>query len=204
MLTPFKKKLTDNLGERLLLEPSTSKKLRLADGESRKSRERKRTGGIVQSVFPLSKKRTGSLGEQLLLQPTEHKFANSKEPSDQTVETLKKFCCNGQSEEVLQVEPGKWLQKCSDGNTPLHVAVVKGHSRIFELIIGSGLEQSRVSSATGFAGRTLLHQACKGGCIELVKVLIEHCKNKSVIYTPKKVFHTCPVQHTSLGVIPHQ
>lgn len=109
-------------------------------------------------------------------------LAMGKEPRDLTVETLKKLCCNGQSEEVLAalavVEPGKWLEKCSDGNTPLHVAVVKGHLEIFELIIDRcRLVSLQVSSATGFAGRTLLHQACKGGCIKLVKILIDNFKS---------------------------
>ena len=98
---------------------------------------------------------------------------------DISVDTLMKVCRVGEVEEVkaLLAEVGdsvKWLSKCSDGNTPLHAAVAEGHLEVFQLVVDSTeLPPAQVASATGFAGRTLLHQACEGGHSNLAQVLID-------------------------------
>ena len=98
---------------------------------------------------------------------------------DISVDTLMKVCHAGEVEEVkaLLSEVGdsvKWLSKCSDGNTPLHAAVAEGHLEVFQLVVDSAeLPPAQVASATGFAGRTLLHQACEGGHSNLAQVLID-------------------------------
>ena len=90
-----------------------------------------------------------------------------------------KVCRAGEVEEVkaLLAEVGdcvKWLSKCSDGNTPLHAAVAEGHLEVFQLVVDSAeLPPAQVAGATGFAGRTLLHQACEGGYSNLAQVLID-------------------------------
>ena len=88
-------------------------------------------------------------------------------------------CRAGDVEEVeaLLAKVGdcvKWLSKCSDGNTPLHAAVTEGHLEVFQLVVDSvELPPAQVASATGFAARTLLHQACEGGHSNLAQVLID-------------------------------
>ena len=90
-----------------------------------------------------------------------------------------KVCRVGEVEEIEAllaqvVDSVKWLSKCSDGNTPLHVAVAEGHLEVFQLVVDSAkLPPTQVASATGFAGRTLLHQACEGGHSNLAQVLID-------------------------------
>ena len=90
-----------------------------------------------------------------------------------------KVCHAGETEEVKALlakvgECMKWLSKCNDGNTPLHAAVAEGHLEVFQLVVDSvELPPAQVASATGFAGRTLLHQACEGGHRNLTEVLIE-------------------------------
>ena len=98
---------------------------------------------------------------------------------DISVDTLMKVCRAGDMEEVkaLLAEVGdcvKWLSKCSDGNTPLHAAVTEGHLEVFQLVVdNTELPPAQMASATGFAGRTLLHQACKSGHSNLAQVLID-------------------------------
>ena len=87
-----------------------------------------------------------------------------------------KVCHAGDMEEVkaLLAEVGdcvKWLSRFGDGNTPLHAAVAEGHLEVFQLVIDSAeLPPAQVASATGFAGRTLLHQACEGGHSNLIYI----------------------------------
>ena len=102
-------------------------------------------------------------------------MASSQQTS---VEHLRKLCSKGKLDDISsligELQPEIWLEKCADGNTPLHVTVAKGHIGIFKLISGAiTTTKLNISKITGFAGRTLLHQACKGGCIELVQALIE-------------------------------
>ena len=98
---------------------------------------------------------------------------------DISVDTLMKVCRAGEVEKVkaLLAKVGdcvKWLSKCSDGNTPLHAAVAEGHLEVFQLVVESAkLPPAQVASATGFAGRTLLHQACEGDHSNLAQVLID-------------------------------
>ena len=115
---------------------------------------------------------------------------------DISVDTLMKVCHAGEVEEVkvLLAEVGdcvKWLSKCSEGNTPLHAAVAEGHLEVFQLVVDNPeLPPAQVASATGFAGRTLLHQACEGGHSNLAQVLIDEFG--SDLHAEDDGYHTPP------------
>ncbi|XP_067648832.1 ankyrin repeat, PH and SEC7 domain containing protein secG-like [Haliotis asinina] len=56
------------------------------------------------------------------------------------------------------------------GKTPLMVAAQEGHCRIFDFLVRKGANKSQVDND----GNNILHWACKGGHVGMVKCLLPH------------------------------
>ena len=66
-----------------------------------------------------------------------------------------------------------------DNNTPLHLAIIGGYTRIAELILELLLKTGALVEAMGGGGNSPLHLAMQSKHIDIVELLLERFPNRT-------------------------
>ena len=75
----------------------------------------------------------------------------------------------------LLLEKGSLIKAIDkDNNTPLHLAIIGGHTRIAELILELPLKTGASIEAMGSGGNSPLHLAVQSKHIDMVELLLEN------------------------------